>query len=59
MLKGATVILATNQLQYTSMADLVVFMKDGRVAEAGPYQQLLNAGGGFAALMKETQVCCR
>lgn len=53
---GRTVVLATNQLQFVSMASLVVFMRDGRVGEMGSYEDLMNAGGGFAELMKEAQV---
>ncbi len=50
-------LLATNQLQFVAMADMVLFMRDGRITEAGSYQGLLDAGGEFAALMKEAQVC--
>jgi len=51
-----TVILATNQLQFVAMADVVVVMKDGAAAEVGSYSQLMAAGGLFTALMKEAQV---
>lgn len=54
-------VLATNQLQFVSMADVVVVMRGGTAVEVGSYPELLAAGGVFAALMKEAQVsrrCC-
>lgn len=50
-------VLATNQLQFVSMADLVVVMRGGTAVEVGTYPDLIAAGGVFAALMKEAQVC--
>lgn len=56
-LKGKTVVLATNQLQFVEDADTVLYMKDGRVAEAGTYHELMAIPGGvFAALMAESKV---
>jgi ABC-type glutathione transport system ATPase component len=55
-LAGKTVVLATNQLQFVSLSDLVVVMRGGTAVEVGSYSQLLAAGGTFAALMKEAQV---
>eukprot|EP00883_Tetradesmus_obliquus_P002963 jgi/Sobl393_1/13177/SZX62082.1 len=55
-LAGKTVVLATNQLQFVSLSDLVVVMRGGCAVEVGSYSQLLAAGGAFAALMKEAQV---
>lgn len=55
-LSGKTVVLATNQLQFVSLADLVVVMRGGQAVEVGPYSELLAAGGVLAALMKEAQV---
>ena len=49
-------VLATNQLQFVSMADLVVVMRDGAAVEVGSYSELMAAGGTFTALMKEAQV---
>ncbi|CAD7704333.1 unnamed protein product, partial [Ostreobium quekettii] len=54
--KGKTRVLVTNQLQYVSSADMVVFMSDGKVAEVGPYSELMAAGKGFARMMAEAQV---
>lgn len=58
VLADKTVVLATNQLQFVSMADLVVVMRNGSAVETGSYAELLAAGGVFAALMKEAQVRC-
>lgn len=56
VLADKTVVLATNQLQFVSMADLVVVMRGGSAVEVGSYAELMAAGGVFAALMKEAQV---
>lgn len=58
MLLGKTVVLATNQLQFVSAADKVLYISGGRVVESGSYADLLAAGGPFAAMMREAQVCC-
>ncbi|KAF6252635.1 hypothetical protein COO60DRAFT_504509 [Scenedesmus sp. NREL 46B-D3] len=58
-LAGKTVVLATNQLQFVSLADLVVVMRGGTAVEVGSYSELLAAGGAFAALMKEAQKTLR
>jgi hypothetical protein len=57
VLASKTVVLATNQLQFVSMADVVVVMRGGTAVEVGTYLKLMSAGGVFAALMKEAQVC--
>lgn len=56
VLADKTVVLATNQLQFVSMADVVVVMRGGSAVEVGGYTELIAAGGVFAALMKEAQV---
>lgn len=53
LLAGRTVVLATNQLQYVRQADVALYLAGGKVAEAGPPEQLMAAGGAFAALMAE------
>ena len=54
-LKSSTRILATNQLQYVSEADMVVVLKDGRVVESGPYKTLMNANGTLSSMMADVQ----
>lgn len=46
----------TNQLQYARPADTIMYMADGRVVESGTYDELMQAGGGFAQLMSQTEV---
>lgn len=49
-------MLVTNQLQYARPADKILYMADGRVVEAGTYDELMERGGGFAQLMQQTEV---
>jgi hypothetical protein len=49
-------MLVTNQLQYARPADRILYMSDGRVVEAGTYDELMERGGGFAQLMQQTEV---
>eukprot|EP00455_Lapot_gusevi_P037310 TRINITY_DN416_c0_g1_i6.p1 TRINITY_DN416_c0_g1~~TRINITY_DN416_c0_g1_i6.p1 ORF type:complete len:1330 (+),score=511.36 TRINITY_DN416_c0_g1_i6:191-4180(+) len=55
-IKGAfaqkTRVLVTHQLQYLPDVDYVVCLKDGRIAEQGAYQELMDKNGEFAALMR-------
>ena len=53
---GKTVVLATNQLYFVQSADVVLYVSDGRIAEAGPFQKLMASGGQFATMMREVQV---
>lgn len=51
-----TRILVTNQLQYARPADRILYVAEGRVVESGTYEELMDAEGGFAALMAQTEV---
>ena len=51
-----TRILVTNQLQFVAGSDRVLFMAEGRIAEAGTYNDLMKAGKGFAKLMQQAEV---
>mmetsp|Transcript_7887 Transcript_7887/g.22525 ORF Transcript_7887/g.22525 Transcript_7887/m.22525 type:complete len:1670 (-) Transcript_7887:66-5075(-) len=56
-LKRKTVVLVTNQLQFVDDADIILYMKDGKIAEKGTYEELMALEGGlFAALMSEAKV---
>eukprot|EP00741_Cyanophora_paradoxa_P011330 tig00020554_g10943.t1 len=50
-LRGKTRVLVTNQLHYLAAADAIYVLKEGRLAEAGTYHQLMLAQGPFAELM--------
>ncbi len=45
MLRGKTVVLVTNALQYLQHADTILWMEGGQVRAQGSYQDLLEAGG--------------
>ena len=50
VLTGRTVVTVSHRLQSAVDADLVVVVSAGRAVEVGSHQQLLQAGGGYAAL---------
>ncbi|CAL0300544.1 unnamed protein product [Lupinus luteus] len=50
-LKGKTVILVTHQVDFLHNVDLIVVMKDGMIAQSGKYNDLLNSGLDFTALV--------
>eukprot|EP00210_Caulerpa_lentillifera_P008090 g7724.t1 len=55
-MKGKTIILVTNQLQYVKHADKVLYLNSGRVVEEGTYSELMNRpNGAFAQMMNESQ----
>ncbi|KAH7620070.1 putative ABC transporter C family member 10 [Nannochloris sp. 'desiccata'] len=47
LLRNKTRILVTHQLQYLGAADVVMVLKDGRVAEMGSYRELIEKGVDF------------
>ena len=55
-LRSKTRVLVTNQLQFVSGANSVVYMQDGRVQEKGPFDELMKADQGFAQLMSSAEV---
>ncbi|MFJ1735503.1 ATP-binding cassette domain-containing protein [Streptomyces sp. NPDC088254] len=44
-------IVVTHQLQNTKIADRIIVMADGRIAEHGTYDELAHGGGLFAELL--------
>ncbi|MGA7363121.1 MAG: ABC transporter ATP-binding protein [Candidatus Dormiibacterota bacterium] len=50
VLEGRTVVTVSHRLQSAVDADLVVVVSEGRAVETGSHQELLQAGGGYAAL---------
>ncbi|WP_055495666.1 ABC transporter ATP-binding protein [Streptomyces sp. TP-A0356] len=44
-------VVITHQLENTRVADEIVVMRHGRIAEQGPYEELATAGGLFQELL--------
>ncbi|KAL9976502.1 hypothetical protein ACROYT_G013811 [Oculina patagonica] len=55
-IKGAlwnkTILFATHQLQYLNQCDIVLYMKNGKIAERGTYDELIRNNGEFATLVR-------
>ena len=52
LLRGKTVIFVTHQLQYLKDCDQVLLLKEGRIAEIGQHDQLMDADKEYAALIR-------
>ncbi|KAE8677744.1 hypothetical protein F3Y22_tig00111502pilonHSYRG00017 [Hibiscus syriacus] len=50
-LSSKTVIYVTQQVEFLPAADLILVMKDGRIVQAGKYNDNLNAGTDFIELV--------
>ncbi|GJN31916.1 hypothetical protein PR202_gb20371 [Eleusine coracana subsp. coracana] len=50
-LKNKTVLLVTHQVDFLHNADNIYVMKDGAIVQSGKYDDLLQAGTDFAALV--------
>ena len=48
--EGRTTLLIAHRLQSAARADRIVMLDNGRVVEVGPHDDLLAAGGAYAAL---------
>jgi ATP-binding cassette subfamily B protein len=53
---GVTVLLMTHRLRAAQVADRIVVLADGRVAEAGTHEALVRAGGTYARLWRIQQL---
>ncbi|KAJ1305894.1 hypothetical protein OPQ81_010614 [Rhizoctonia solani] len=49
---GMTTILIAHRLSSVQNADRIIAMSDGRVAEQGTYEELMELGGVFSALVR-------
>ena len=52
-LKGRTIVMTCHQLHFLRHADQLISLREGTVDEAGTFERLMAAGGGFAATMRE------
>uniref|UniRef100_A0A1D1YTJ4 ABC transporter C family member 4 n=1 Tax=Anthurium amnicola TaxID=1678845 RepID=A0A1D1YTJ4_9ARAE len=50
-LKGKTIILVTHQVDFLHNADLILVMGDGKVVQSGKYDELVDSGADFGALV--------
>ncbi|EXC05115.1 ABC transporter C family member 3 [Morus notabilis] len=51
LLSSKTVIYVTHQVEFLPAADLILVMKDGRITQAGKYNEILNSGTDFMELV--------
>ncbi|KAL7217173.1 hypothetical protein ACSBR1_028978 [Camellia fascicularis] len=51
LLDSKTVIFVTHQVEFLPAADLILVMKDGRITQAGKYNDILNSGSDFMELV--------
>ncbi|KAG5567357.1 hypothetical protein RHGRI_002796 [Rhododendron griersonianum] len=50
-LAAKTVIFVTHQVEFLPAADMILVLKEGRIVQAGQYDELLQAGTDFKALV--------
>ncbi|XP_042487487.1 ABC transporter C family member 3-like [Macadamia integrifolia] len=51
ILNSKTVIYVTHQVEFLYRADLILVMKDGRITQAGKYDEILSSGTNFIELV--------
>ncbi|KAL6999149.1 Canalicular multispecific organic anion transporter 2, variant 2 [Sarracenia purpurea var. burkii] len=51
LLGSKTVIYVTHQVEFLPAADLILVMKDGRITQAGKYNDILSSGSDFMELV--------
>ncbi|VAI23968.1 unnamed protein product [Triticum turgidum subsp. durum] len=50
-LKNKTVVLVTHQVDFLHNADIIYVMKEGTIVQSGKYDELIQRGSDFAALV--------
>ncbi|CAI9118817.1 OLC1v1020436C1 [Oldenlandia corymbosa var. corymbosa] len=51
VLKDKTILLVTHQVDFLHNADLIMVMRDGKIVQSGKYEELLESGMDFGALV--------
>ncbi|CAH9107049.1 unnamed protein product [Cuscuta epithymum] len=51
LLSQKTVVYVTHQVEFLHAADLILVMKDGRITQAGTYEDILKSGSDFMELL--------
>ncbi|XP_042489373.1 ABC transporter C family member 3-like isoform X2 [Macadamia integrifolia] len=51
ILDSKTVIYVTHQVEFLHTADLILVMRDGRITQAGKYEEILSSGTDFIELV--------
>ncbi|XP_057486245.1 ABC transporter C family member 3-like [Actinidia eriantha] len=51
ILGSKTIIYVTHQVEFLPAADIILVMKDGRITQAGKYNDILNSGSDFMELV--------
>ncbi|KAL4618710.1 hypothetical protein ACB092_06G030600 [Castanea dentata] len=51
LLSSKTVVYVTHQVEFLPAADLILVMKEGRITQAGKYNDILNSGTDFMELV--------
>ncbi|MCL7040581.1 hypothetical protein MKW94_012127, partial [Papaver nudicaule] len=51
LLSSKTVIYVTHQVEFLPSADLILVLKDGKITQAGKYEDILNSGTDFMELV--------
>ncbi len=52
VLEGRTALIISHRLSSVKDADLIIYLRDGRIAERGDHDQLLKQGGHYADLYR-------
>jgi ATP-binding cassette subfamily C (CFTR/MRP) protein 1 len=55
-LREKTRVLVTHQVQHLSQVDEIIVLSEGRIVERGNFEQLAQAGGEFARLLRDVTV---